>query len=122
MLFDTIFQPLIFVWMMVCGGIIALWYALMALVRRLTEAGFWLSLLWDLIFGLGCAAILIAGLVIADYGRVRLYSLLGAVLGGIVTKFGLITPLQNVLGRFSAFLQGIVTKLAKYRLIKVLFK
>lgn len=122
MLFDTIVQPLIFVWMMVCGGIIALWYALMELVRKLTEAGFFLSLVCDLIFGLGCAAILIAGLVAADYGRVRFYSLLGAVLGAIVTKFGLISPFQNVFGRVSAFLQEIVTKLAKYRLIKVLFK
>ena len=122
MLFDTISQPLIFIWMMVCGGIIALWYSLMGLVRRLTEAGFFLSLLCDLIFGLGCAAILIAGLVTADYGRVRLYSLLGVLLGAIMTKFGLITPFQNVFGRISAFLQEIVTKLAKYRLIKVLFK
>ena len=122
MLFATISQPAVFLWMMLCGGIIALWYELMAAVRRLTEAGFFLSLLCDLIFGLGCAAILIAGLVTGDYGRVRLYSILGAVLGGIITKIGLITPFRNVLRRIGAFLQEIVTKLAKYRLIKVLFK
>ena len=122
MLFATISQPAIFLWMMFCGGIIALWYSLMALVRHLMQAGFWLSLICDLIFGLGCAAILIAGLVIGDYGRVRLYSLSGAILGAIVTRIGLITPLYVVFARFGAFLRIIVTKLAKYRLIKVLFK
>ena len=122
MLFATISQPAVFLWMMFCGGVIALWYGLMAGVRHLTEAGFFLSLLCDLIFGLGCGAILIAGLIAGDYGRVRLYGILGAVLGGIMTGIGLIAPLRNLLGRISAFLQEIVTKLAKYRLIKVLFK
>lgn len=122
MLFSTISQPMIFVWMMFCGGIIALWYGVMAAVRHLTEAGFFLSLLCDLIFGLGCAAILIGGLVIADYGRVRVYCLLGALLGAIMTGFGLITPLYVVFAGVRSFLQEIVTKLAKYRLIKVLFK
>ena len=122
MLFSTISQPMIFVWMVLFGGIIALWYALVALVRRLMEAGFWLSLACDLVFGLGCAVILIAGLVSADYGRVRLYSLLGALCGAILTKYALISPMKTVFSYFSAFLQGIVTKLAKYRLIKALFR
>ena len=122
MLFSTISQPLIFVWMMFCGGIIALWYGAMAIVRRLMEAGFWLSLVCDLIFGLGCAAILIGGLIIADYGRLRLYSLLGALLGAILTGFALISPLNALLNRIKRLLQEILTKLAKNRLIKVIFK
>ena len=122
MLFSTISQPLVFVWMMFCGGVIALWYALMAAVRHLTEAGFFLSLICDLIFGLGCAVILIGGLIIADYGRLRFYSLLGALCGAIMTGIGLISPLRGILTGIHAFLQEIMTKLAKYRLIKVLFK
>ena len=122
MLFSTISQPLIFVWMMFCGGIIALWYGAMAIVRRLMEAGFWLSLVCDLIFGLGCAAIFIGGLIIADYGRLRLYSLLGALLGAILTGFALISPLNALLNRIKRLLQEILTKLAKNRLIKVIFK
>ena len=122
MLFATISQPAIFVWMMFCGCIIALWYALMAAVRRLMEAGFWLSLACDLLFGLGCAAILIAGLVIADYGQIRLYSLIAAILGAIVTKFALISPLSALCSHFTAILHKIMTKLAKYRLVKVIFK
>jgi len=122
MLFSTIGQPLIFLWMMFCGGVIALWYALADGARRLMGAGFWLSLLCDLIFGAGCAVILLSGLIIADYGRVRLYSLAGALLGAIVTGLGLIAPLKRMLTRIRLFLQEIVKKLAKYRLIKVLFK
>lgn len=122
MLFSTISQPLIFLWMMFCGGVIALWYALTALIRRITQAGFWISLMCDLVFGIGCAVIFILGLVIADYGRLRLYSVLGAVLGAIMTKFALITPLCCVFGRIGSFLMGIVTKLAEFRTIKVLFK
>jgi len=122
MLFATISQPAVFLWMLFCGGIMALWYSLMAGIRHLMEAGFFLSLICDLIFGLGCAAIMIAGLIIGDYGRVRLYSVFGAILGAIMTKNGLITPFQNLFGRFGSFWRRIVTKLAKYRLIKVLFR
>ena len=122
MLFSTISQPLIFIWMMFCGCIIGLWYGLISGVRRLMEAGFWLSLACDLVFGAGCAAILIAGLIIADHGRIRLYSLIAAILGAIMTKIALITPLCALLSHFMAFLHRIMTKLAKYRLVKVIFK
>lgn len=122
MLFSTISQPLIFLWMMLCGSVMALWYGLADGVRRLMGAGFWLSLLCDLVFGLGCAVILTGGLIAADYGRLRLYSLLGVILGAIVTGIGLIGPINCVLARMCAFLKEIVTKLAKFRAIKVLFK
>ena len=122
MLFSTIAQPLIFLWMMFCGGIIALWYGAMKAVRRITAAGFFLSLFCDLIFSLGCAVILVAGLIVADYGRVRLYSLIGALLGTIMTHFALISPLQVIFSQIWTKFHGIMTKLAKNRLIKVLMK
>ena len=122
MLFSTISQPLIFLWMMFCGCIIGLWYGLLAAVRKLMEAGFWLSLICDLVFGAGCAAILIAGLITADHGRIRLYSLIAVLLGAIMTRFALIAPISAAISHFTAFLHQIVTNLAKYRLLKIIFK
>lgn len=122
MLFSTISQPMIFICMTLCGAMIALWYALLSGVRRLLEAGFWLSLICDLLLGMGSAAILIAGLILTDYGRLRLYSLLAAFLGAMLTKNGLISPLQTVLHRIAAFLKDILSKIAKYRPIKVIFR
>ena len=71
MLFSTVGQGWVFVWMVAAGAAIGVWYALLAAVRRLLAAGFWLSLAADLAFGAGAAATFCAALVAADYGRVR---------------------------------------------------
>jgi len=122
MLFATIAQPLVFLFMLLCGGVIALWYGALSALRQLMAAGPWLSLVCDLIFGLGCAVILILGLVLADYGRLRLYSLLAALCGAALTGFALVGPLKGLLLRARIILQEILTRIAKNRLIKVIFK
>ena len=67
MLFSTVGQGWVFLWMVAAGALIACWYALLAALRRLLAAGFWLSLAADLAFGVGAAAIFCAALVTADY-------------------------------------------------------
>ncbi len=81
MLFSTVGQGWVFLWMVAAGALIACWYALLAALRRLLAAGFWLSLAADLAFGVGAAAIFCAALVTADYGRVRLFSVAGTLAG-----------------------------------------
>ena len=81
--------------MVAAGALIACWYALMAALRRLLAAGFWLSLAADAAFGVGAAAIFCAALVTADYGRVRLFSIAGALAGFALCAAGLFPPARG---------------------------
>ncbi len=115
-------QAQLFVWMMAAGVAVGVWYMLTALLRRFIQAGFCLSLACDLLFALGCAAILIAALVAGNYGQARPFELLGALLGAALFGFGLVPPLR-ALGRVIVrVLRKIMAYLAKNHLIKVIFK
>lgn len=122
MLFATIGQAQLFVWMMAAGAVIGAWYTLTALLRRILQAGFWLTLACDLLFGAGSAAILIAALVVGNYGRVRPFEILGALFGALLFGVGLAPPLRAAARRVRRAGQKIVTALGKNRLIKVIFK
>ena len=74
MLFETIGQHRVFLWMLAAGMLIGAWYGGMAGVRRLLAAGVWLSLVCDVIFGIGAGAIFCAALFTANYGALRLYA------------------------------------------------
>ena len=71
MLFSTAGQGWVFVWMLAAGALIGAWYALLAALRRLLCAGFWLSLAAATDLGAGAAVLFCGALVTADYGRVR---------------------------------------------------
>ena len=116
MLFATVGQGWVFLWMMAAGALIACWYALMAALRRLLTAGFWLSL------AAGAAAIFCAALVTADYGRVRLFSIAGALAGFALCAAGLFPPARRaglVLGRM---LRHVFVIIRGFRWIKVIFR
>ena len=122
MLFYTISQIHIFLWMVGAGLTIGLLYMLCAGMRRLLRAGFWLSLLADALFGLGAAAVLILAALTADYGRIRPYELLGAALGAILFELG-VRPLFERLARtVLCALRRIGKRIANFRTIKVIFK
>lgn len=122
MLFSTIGQPAIFLWMTASGVLIGLWYSFLTGLRRLTEAGTLLSLACDLLFGLGAAVILLAALITADYGRLRLYMLLGVLLGILLFAGGIFPFVRRCIREFSAMFCKIMAFLSKKRLIKVIFK
>jgi len=122
MLFSTIGQNYVFLWMTGAGLIIGALYALCAGLRRLLEAGFWLTLLIDIVFGLGAAAILIAALVTGAYGAVRLYELLGAALGVILFELGFAPVIRSVLKLLRYVIRRIYDTVSHFRLIKVIFK
>lgn len=122
MLFATIHQGLLFLWMMAAGVLIGLWYALTLGLRRLIQAGFWLTLCCDLLFGAGCAVILCAFLVAGSYGALQPFELLGAVCGALICLCALLPPLR-ALGRWMSRLgQAVIKRLRASRFLQIIFK
>ena len=122
MLFATVGQGALFIWMMAAGMAVGLWYGITALLRRVLQAGFWLTLACDLLFGAGSAAILMCFMIAANYGQFRLFSILGAVLGFALFMFALAGPVNRLLNRLKAALGHIAASISKNRLIKVIFR
>jgi len=122
MLFSTIGQGRIFLWMAASGILIGAWYAFLAAVRRLLDAGFWLSLIADIAFGAGAAVIFLAFLITANYGVMRLYPLLGAGVGIYLFAFGLFPLLKRLFLGLNSILCSVVSKLKQNRLIKVILR
>ena len=122
MLFSTVGQGWVFVWMVAAGALIGAWYALLAALRRLLAAGFWLSLAADLAFGAGAALLFCAALVAADWGRFRLYSALGALLGFALFAAGVFPPTRRAASRLAGAFRHIFVKFRGFRWIKVIFR
>lgn len=122
MLFYTIGQIHVFLWMVGAGLVIGALYMFFSGVRRLLCAGFWLSLLTDALFGLCAAVVLIIAALTADYGRIRPYELLGVVLGAILFELGICPPIRRIAQAASCTLRSIGQRIANFRTIKVIFK
>ena len=122
MLFATAGQGWVFLWMAAAGALIAAWYALLAALRRLLRAGFWLSLAADVAFGVGAAALFCAALVAADYGRVRLYSALAAALGFALFVGAFYAPGRRAAEALAGAARHIFVKIRNFRWIKVIFR
>ena len=122
MLFSTIGQIHAFPWMIGAGLAIGALYMLCAGLRKLICAGFWLTLIIDVCFGLCAALILIAAALTASYGALRLYEFLGAALGAILFELGLRPPLEWLACAILQRQRLIFKKIASFRPIKVIFK
>lgn len=122
MLFATVGQGWVFLWMAAAGALIGAWYALLAALRRLLAAGFWLSLAADIAFGVGAAAIFCGALVAADYGEARLYALLGALLGFGLFAAGVFPPARRAASALAKTARHVFVKIRSYRWIKVIFR
>lgn len=122
MLFSTIAQPQLFLWMTLAGMVSALWYALLNALRQKTQAGALLSLCIDAIFAAGLAAVLIAFFLLGNYGKFRAFALLGAAAGGALCEWALLRPLKRLLGGLHARARRFMASLAKKRLFNIIFK
>lgn len=122
MLFSTIGQIHVFLWMVGAGLAAGALYALCAALRRLLSAGLWLTLAIDAMFGLGAAVLLIVAALTADYGQLRLYELLGAALGAILFELGIRPPLERLVGALCRTAGRMFQSIANFRPIKVIFK
>ena len=102
MLFATAGQGWVFVWMVAAGP--------------------WLSLAADLAFGAGAAAIFCGALVAADYGRLRLFDALAALLGFGLCAAALYPPARRAGRALSRAGRRIFVTIGGFRWIKVIFK
>ena len=122
MLFSTIAQPQMFLWMMLSGMIAALWFEIVDGTRRLMQAGRLLSLFTDCVFAIGLAAIITAFLLWGNYGQLRVYALLGAACGYALMHFAVIRPVSALLRLLGGRLRGISGKIRQNRLFNIIFK
>ena len=122
MLFATADQGYVFLLMCAAGALTAAWYDLTALLRRLLEAGFWLSLAADAALGLGTACILGGAMLAANYGQPRLYMFLAAALGAALYRLGASRLLRGLLRRLKKALRAASAHLKDNRIIKVIFR
>lgn len=122
MLFATARQGALFLWMMVAGICIGVWYALLYFLRRFIQAGFYLTLACDLAFGAGAAAIWLAFSISGSYGQARLFELLAALLGALIFALASAAPLLRMESAFRRACRKIWTFLSENRLLKVIFK
>lgn len=122
MLFSTIGQIYVFLWMVGAGLVIGALYTLCAWLRRLLCAGFWLTLAIDMMFGLCAAIVVIAAALTADSGDLRLYEFLGAALGAILFELGVRPPVEWLAAAVFGGLKARFQRIAKFRLIKVIFR
>lgn len=104
------------------GLLVGAWYALLAALRKLFDAGFLLTLMMDVLFGIGAALILIAALMMGNYGSIRFYELLGAALGVVLFSLGAAPPLKWISRHMVCRIRHVYGKISHNRLIKVIFR
>lgn len=118
MLFYTIGQGSVFLWMALAGMLIGLLYDFFRLLRCLLDAGTVGSLLLDGAWGVLSGGVLAVMLVIANRGEMRLYVLL-AVLGGFALYWAAASrPMMLLWAR----VRKIVKILPRFRLFDIVFK
>ena len=122
MLFSTIGQGRLFLWMVGAGVLVGVLYSFSCAVRRLLCAGFWLTLSIDVITGIGAALILIAALVTGSYGQFRPYELLGVICGIALFALGPGPMLKWIFVGFGRILGRLFDALRRNRLINVIFR
>lgn len=122
MLFETIGQHRVFLWMLASGMLIGAWYGAMAGLRRLLRAGIALGLLCDLGFGLGAAGIFCLALYTASYGAFRLYAALAALIGFVIFALGAFPAGNRAVCIIKCTARRIFVTIRQNRWIKVIFK
>lgn len=103
----------------VAAGMIALAFSWL---RRLMRAGFFISLLCDLLMGLLWALVVSASLVAACRGRARAYHFVGMALG-CALFLAAVSPLARAVGRaLSRAARAAAARLSKNRFVRALLK
>ena len=122
MLFHTIGQGSVFLWMAVFGAFGGALYLVLSGVRKAICAGTWLSLAADIAFGLGLAALFTLGLITSTYGEFRVYCLAGFVAGYAVFMLGAAWIISRAASRICLWIGKLVQRISKTRLTKVIFR
>ena len=122
MLFATIGQGTIFLWMTAAGAVIGAVTLAFDALRCILQAGKILSAALDFAAGAVASAVLIAALIIGNYGRVRFYELFAAALGLAIFRFAAASFAQAAMKKLAALLKAAGKRLNSYKVIKYLLK
>lgn len=122
MLYATIGQIYVFLWMVPAGFVIGALYDIFRLIRRLLRAGTALSLLLDLTWGALSGAAFACMLVTANRGVPRLYTAVAAAIGCALYAAAVSEPAARAAGRLAALSKRAVTKLSQFKAVKMLLK
>ncbi len=122
MLFATIGQGAIFLWMTAAGAVIGAVTLAFDALRCILQAGKILSAALDFAAGAVASAVLIAALIIGNYGRVRFYELFAAALGLAMFRFATASPAHAAMKKLAALLKAVGKRLNSYKVIKYLLK
>lgn len=122
MLFATIGQGAIFLWMTAAGAVIGAVTLAFDALRCILQAGKILSAALDFAAGAVASAVLIAALIIGNYGRVRFYELFAAALGLAMFRFAAASPARTAMKKLAALLKTAGKRLNSYKVIKYLLK
>lgn len=109
MLFSTVGQSSVFLFMLLCGLILGAWYDLTRRLRRILRAGKSLTAFFDLLFTLGALINLVFSLALANRLEIRLYALLGTACGMALYCFSVLPILDGI----SRFIQNCFRKICK---------
>lgn len=118
MLFYTIGQGSVFVWMTLCGMLTGLLYDLFRLIRCILRAGTGLTLALDIAWGACSGVVLAVMLVIANRGELRPYVLAAVLAGFLLYQAAASRPMVWAAGKMAA----CVKKLPRFRLLQNLFR
>ena len=110
--------PLILLTGMLMGAVSLLFRG----VRRLICAGFWLSLVCDILMGILWGGVFCAGVVIADNGRLRLFHIIAALCGAALFHVAFAIPAAGLTSHIALFLERACRYLSKNRLLRAIFK
>ncbi len=113
MLYATIGQWRVFLFMALAGAGAGCWYGLILRTGRLMVPGPWLHALLDLFSALGIWIILTWALLAANYGQPRAYALAAAALGFAaqrLTLAPLVSWILRLLGRVSGWVVVAISR------------
>ena len=118
MLFATVGQGSVFLWMLLCGMMVGVMYDFFRLLRCVLHAGPWLTLALDAIWGICGGVAVSVMLVIANRGALRPYVLAAVLMGFGVYMLSASRPMVRLGRRMYIAVQ----KLSQNRLLRAVFR
>lgn len=122
MLFYTIGQGSVFLWMVSAGFLIGALYDAFRLARCVLSAGLLLSAFLDAVWGILAGAAFTVMLTIANRGEMRFYALAAVAMGCALYAAAVSNPMARLGRLLGRMLQRIFKKLSQFRLVKIVFK
>ena len=122
MLFYTVGQGSVFLWMVSAGFLIGALYDVFRLARCVLSAGTALSLALDAVWGALSGVAFCAMLTLANRGEMRLYALAAAALGCALYAAAVSNPMARLGRALERRIRRLVIILSKFRLFKIVFK